>query len=315
MFRHPKSRKKGHPILKILFVLIVIGMLSSLGEVLTSPRDNYAGNKSTKEDAQDTVSEEVPNASDASTSGRATEAIPLQLFMEVLDGNETLKCKAGETADPLELVQCSSDGQGDVEVKASVASIDLSRPHVEEVSYDVSATSEAGVVSKEQFVVAYQIVDDDCPTIDFGHKKISIEEGASFDPLRNINYVRDAVEGDAEYLISKPSGKTDYSWYTVDSQVDPDEPGIYKVYVHASDSSGNVKDREYQVTVNEKKVEPVKAAAPQGTDYVLNTNTYKFHYPWCSSVKKMKSKNRRDYYGTRDEVIQMGYDPCKNCDP
>ena len=110
MSRHPKSRKKGHPILKILFVLIVIGMLSSLGEVLTSPRDNYAGNKSTKEDAQDTVSEEVPNASDASTSGRATEAIPLQLFMEVLDGNETLKCKAGETADPLELVQCSSDG-------------------------------------------------------------------------------------------------------------------------------------------------------------------------------------------------------------
>jgi DNA-entry nuclease len=123
------------------------------------------------------------------------------------------------------------------------------------------------------------------------------------------------VEGDAEYLISKPSGKTDYSWYTVDSQVDPDEPGIYKVYVHASDSSGNVKDREYQVTVNEKKVEPVKAAAPQGTDYVLNTNTYKFHYPWCSSVKKMKSKNRWDYNGTRDEVIQMGYDPCKNCDP
>ena len=55
--------------------------------------------------------------------------------------------------------------------------------------------------------------------------------------------------------------------------------------------------------------------SPVGTDYVLNTNTYKFHYPSCGSVKKMKESNKKFFTGTREEVIAMGYDPCKNCDP
>lgn len=50
-------------------------------------------------------------------------------------------------------------------------------------------------------------------------------------------------------------------------------------------------------------------------DYVLNTNTHKFHKPGCKSVNQMKDKNKKYYTGTRDEVIGMGYDPCKNCNP
>lgn len=49
--------------------------------------------------------------------------------------------------------------------------------------------------------------------------------------------------------------------------------------------------------------------------YILNTNTHKFHYPDCRSVKQMKEKNKRPYTGTRNEVIAMGYDPCGNCHP
>ncbi len=52
-----------------------------------------------------------------------------------------------------------------------------------------------------------------------------------------------------------------------------------------------------------------------GTDYVLNTNTHKFHYPDCSSVDQMKESNKLFYTGTREEVIAMGYDPCKRCKP
>ena len=59
----------------------------------------------------------------------------------------------------------------------------------------------------------------------------------------------------------------------------------------------------------------VTEEAEAGTDYVLNTNTKKFHYPYCSSVKKMKDKNKGYHTGTRDEVIAMGYDPCGNCHP
>ena len=61
------------------------------------------------------------------------------------------------------------------------------------------------------------------------------------------------------------------------------------------------------------KDDPVQSSA--GTDYVLNTNTKKFHYPSCSSVKKMSEKNKSFFTGTRDEVIAMGYDPCGNCHP
>ncbi|MDO4632454.1 MAG: ComEC/Rec2 family competence protein [Eubacteriales bacterium] len=52
-----------------------------------------------------------------------------------------------------------------------------------------------------------------------------------------------------------------------------------------------------------------------GRNYVLNTNTKKFHYPDCKSVGQMKEKNRQEYTGTREELIASGYDPCGNCNP
>lgn len=52
-----------------------------------------------------------------------------------------------------------------------------------------------------------------------------------------------------------------------------------------------------------------------GTDYVVNTNTGKFHYPSCPSVKKMKESNKMFYTGTRDDLVSQGYSPCGNCHP
>ncbi len=49
--------------------------------------------------------------------------------------------------------------------------------------------------------------------------------------------------------------------------------------------------------------------------YILNTNTKKFHFPSCSSVDSMKDKNKLEYTGTRDDVIAMGYEPCKRFNP
>ena len=50
-------------------------------------------------------------------------------------------------------------------------------------------------------------------------------------------------------------------------------------------------------------------------EYVLNTNTMKFHYPYCSSVSQMSDKNKSFYAGTRDEVLAMGYTSCGRCNP
>ena len=60
---------------------------------------------------------------------------------------------------------------------------------------------------------------------------------------------------------------------------------------------------------------PTEAPVVHQTTYVLNTNTYKFHFDGCSAVKKMKEANKAYYTGTRDEVLQMGYTPCGICNP
>jgi len=51
------------------------------------------------------------------------------------------------------------------------------------------------------------------------------------------------------------------------------------------------------------------------TDYVINTNTDKFHYPWCSSVNQMNEENKEFYTGSRDDLIAQGYSPCGRCNP
>lgn len=58
--------------------------------------------------------------------------------------------------------------------------------------------------------------------------------------------------------------------------------------------------------------EPQESASP---NYILNTNTHKFHYPSCDSVQEMAERNKLPYSGTRDEAIAMGYVPCKRCNP
>lgn len=49
--------------------------------------------------------------------------------------------------------------------------------------------------------------------------------------------------------------------------------------------------------------------------YVLNTNSMKFHDTSCSSAQKISRKNRKDYTGSRDDLINQGYSPCGYCHP
>lgn len=64
-----------------------------------------------------------------------------------------------------------------------------------------------------------------------------------------------------------------------------------------------------------EKQEPVTRSEASQADYILNTNTKKFHYPTCSSVNDMKEKNKQEFFGTRDETIALGYSPCGRCKP
>lgn len=64
-----------------------------------------------------------------------------------------------------------------------------------------------------------------------------------------------------------------------------------------------------------EKQEPVNGSEASQADYILNTNTKKFHYPTCSSVNDMKEKNKQEFFGTCDEAISNGYSPCGRCKP
>lgn len=61
--------------------------------------------------------------------------------------------------------------------------------------------------------------------------------------------------------------------------------------------------------------QPNSPAQNVESTYILNTNTKKFHYSSCSSVKQMSDKNKQTYTGSRDDLISQGYDPCKKCNP
>ena len=108
------------------------------------------------------------------------------------------------------------------------------------------------------------------------------------------------------------------------------QPGIgidYATGDNWAESSGTYQSTEASVAEETPAPQPEtdtavqitpESSAPQesqGITYVLNTNTKKFHYPTCSSVDDMKEKNKQIYTGSRDEVINMGYVPCKRCNP
>ena len=61
--------------------------------------------------------------------------------------------------------------------------------------------------------------------------------------------------------------------------------------------------------------QPRTTQASYDYDYVANKNTKKFHEPDCASVGDMKESNKWYYTGDRQELIDMGYDPCGRCHP
>jgi len=53
---------------------------------------------------------------------------------------------------------------------------------------------------------------------------------------------------------------------------------------------------------------------PASAMYVGSVNSNIFHYPSCSSAKRIKSYNLITF-NSREEAIQAGYHPCKICNP
>lgn len=101
------------------------------------------------------------------------------------------------------------------------------------------------------------------------------------------------------------------------------QPGIEIDYATGENKLADSAQQEEQKTATvtptpspePEKQEPATGSEASQADYILNTNTKKFHYPTCSSVNDMKEKNKQEFFGTRDEAISNGYFPCGRCKP
>ena len=80
-------------------------------------------------------------------------------------------------------------------------------------------------------------------------------------------------------------------------------------------ATGNSWLDEAEPAQAEMVTRPTIADENTSATYILNTNTKKFHYPSCSNVADMKEKNKKEFTGSRDDVISQGYVPCKRCAP
>lgn len=105
--------------------------------------------------------------------------------------------------------------------------------------------------------------------------------------------------------------------------VEDDGDGIcYNVYVYNNQSGVTIDYATGEAWLSEES--PVQEGPSQSQngnrpsepkDYILNTNTMKFHEPTCSSVDDMTEKNKETYSGSRDDIISKGYSPCGRCKP
>ena len=82
----------------------------------------------------------------------------------------------------------------------------------------------------------------------------------------------------------------------------------------ADTDSGNEKIADISAA-DDSDAENGEDQEPKEQTYIMNKNTKKFHKPECSSVDDIKAENKSGFTGTREELIEDGFDPCGKCRP
>lgn len=101
------------------------------------------------------------------------------------------------------------------------------------------------------------------------------------------------------------------------------QPGVVINYVDGSSYSdgseevvenGNTETTKNTGT-NHTEVETITNPVPEDCTYVLNNNTKRFHYPYCSSVNDMAEHNKQYVNWDRETIMDKEYRPCGRCNP
>lgn len=126
--------------------------------------------------------------------------------------------------------------------------IDTTKVGLQEIIVEV----EKNQVVKEVPIVV-EVKDTIAPEIKLKETNISLVAGDSFDVLSNLQSVYDKVDGEIAYQQKEiVNDGVDTNYYTVESNVDYNTPGIYQVVIKAVDQYGNASSVSYSVEVSEK---------------------------------------------------------------
>lgn len=106
--------------------------------------------------------------------------------------------------------------------------------------------------------------------------------------------------------ISYKDGSSEYNGVFQDM----DSPAVNMAF------AGQMDDTDIQnKTGGNRNVTAEGETSAREADYIINTNTGKFHLLTCPNAKKTKPQNRQYYTGSGDDLIARGYTPAGCCDP
>jgi hypothetical protein len=163
-----------------------------------------------------------------------------------------------------------------------------------------------------QVTKTFTVRDTKEPKIVLASRSVEVDVGTSFDPYAVVSSVADPVDGALERLEEEPQ-EDGNGWYTMRGSYDPAVPGTYHLTLVACDRNGNRATKGINVIVRSSS--SADPSEEEALDYVLNSNTGRFHRPSCGDAAAVSEGNRIDVHLTRDEVLAMGYAPCRHCNP
>lgn len=89
--------------------------------------------------------------------------------------------------------------------------------------------------------------------------------------------------------------------------------------IYRTDEQGHIVCSSDGRTVRFETERSIAPQTPIPLDYlesfVLNSNSRRFHSPDCDGIPDISERNRENYYGTRQALLDEGYEPCGRCDP
>lgn len=170
-------------------------------------------------------------------------------------------------------------------------------------------------------IVAAGAVGNDVNEIDLNHEKENIADTS----VRNDSSPQnDLTTKTAEPAVSlensnvnkenKENKETETSKVTNENLGNKEREFPQNAYTETVPQTVEKSDAQVVESAKSNNNSATEKFAEESQEYILNTNTKKFHKSSCGYAKQMKEENKELSYD-RNAIIADGYSPCKRCNP